>query len=487
MIASSFKARLSGLHVAVVALILAAAALGVDRMLSRTVLGEIIDDALVALAKSEASELRAAPNAELRVHEPEPGTAPPSLERLDKFVQIVRLDGHVVARSTTLGTTQLPVSASLLEGLRQRESVFETLANFGGEPVRVVSIPVELAGTPYAVQVAMSLDDAYALQRRARWLFLVTGLAILASIGLSGAWLARRALAPIDRIVTRARRIGESNLSERLPHPGSADEIGRLVDALNAMLGRIEQGVEVQRRFAAEASHELRTPLARLRTELEVTLRRPRAGAEYEKALHSCLEEVEWLSRLTDQLLTLARVESEGDRAAAADAAPLRSVLEDALRRLAPEAERRHVTLTLAELPRESAAVQIPHGAASLVFVNLLDNAVKFSPRGGRVSIDVTTQDGQAQVSVSDQGPGIPVDEIPRLFEPFYRSRANRPPVVSGIGLGLAICRTLLHRYGGDIAVGNASTTGAIFHVRMPLAHRQTKMPPGESPPGGTQ
>ena len=159
-------------------------------------------------------------------------------------------------------------------------------------------------GSDWALsRLAISLDDARAVLRAARGLFLVISLAVLGAMAATGAWLARRALRPIDHVVSQARRIGESNLTERLPHPGSRDEIGRLVEILNEMLERIERGVEVQRRFTVDASHELRSPLSRLRAELEVTLRRPRQAGEYEEALRSCLEEVERLSWLTEELL----------------------------------------------------------------------------------------------------------------------------------------------------------------------------------------
>jgi two-component system OmpR family sensor kinase len=165
--------------------------------------------------------------------------------------------------------------------------VFETVPDFGEELIRMVSLPVELDGRRYGIQVAMSLDDAYAVLRSARWLFAGMSLAILAGVGLTGALLARRALRPIDRMVARARQIGESSLGERLPHPGQPDEIGRLVETLNDMLARIERSFEVQRRFTVDAPHELRSPLSRLRAELEVTLRRRRDTEEYKETLRS--------------------------------------------------------------------------------------------------------------------------------------------------------------------------------------------------------
>src|SRR5262249_41265056 len=155
----------------------------------------------------------------------------------------------------------------------------------------------------------------------------------------------------IDRVVSQARRIGESSLAERLPHPGGQDEIGRLVETLNDMLERIERSFEVQRRFTADASHELRSPLSRLRAELEVTLRRARERAEYEEAARSCLDEVERLSWLTEELLGLARLDAGEGRQTPSGTVPLTPIVEEAVRRLGPEAERRDVTLTMVPCP----------------------------------------------------------------------------------------------------------------------------------------
>jgi two-component system OmpR family sensor kinase len=466
--AVTFKTRLALGHMVVVAAILAAAAAGAHWALSRAVLGTVIDDAILALAETEAAALLADPTGPVRVQEMAPGTAPPSFVRLDKFVQIVDADGRVLARSATLGTARLPTPPALLARLRGGEVVFETRSDFGEEPIRVVALPVAAGERRYAVQVAMSLDDAYAVLRAARWLGLGLALIILAGVGITGALLAQRALRPIDRVVTTARRLGEANLAERLPHPGTGDEIGRLVETLNDMLGRIERGIEAQRRFTADASHELRSPLSRLRAEIEVTLRRPRDRAEYEEALRSGLEEVERLSRLTDELLVLARLDAGEGREPAGLSVPLAPILDDTLRRLRPEAGRRGVAVTLA--PSPPLAVRAAASALGLVISNLLDNAVKFSPPGGRVTVGVAASGDEAVLSVSDTGPGVAAEELPRLFDRFHRGQAARATEAPGVGLGLAICRALVERHGGRIAVDSPPAGGATFRVHLPLA-----------------
>jgi two-component system, OmpR family, sensor kinase len=463
----NLKARTFLWHAIAVGLILALAFLGADWVFSRMVLGQV-DQALVDLAQAEATSDLADPTQPIRVHEMPPGTAPPSFPRLDKFVQIVDLDGRVIARSANLGTTRLPTPPPTLERLRAGERVFETLEHFAEEPVRLLSVPVKMRGVDYVIQVGGSLDDANAALRSARLLFLTTAAAILSAVVVTGVMLARSILRPIDRIVQRAHLIGESALAERLPHPGTQDEIARLVETLNEMLGRIEQSFDAQRRFTTDASHELRSPLSRLRAELEVTLRRPRERPEYEEALQSCLAEVERLSRLTDDLLTFARLDAgELPRDAPPQAVRLGPILQEAVTRLAPEALRHGVTV-LQDVAAD-VAVRVAPAAARLVVANVLDNAVKFSTPGGHVRVRVSTDGGAGVVAVSNSGPGIPEEEIPRLFERFYRGSAAQQADVPGVGLGLAICRVLVERHGGSIAVSSPPGAGTTISIHLPL------------------
>jgi two-component system, OmpR family, sensor kinase len=460
------KARVLVRHLMAVGLILTVASWGADLAFSRMVRGQV-DEALLALAEAEASAALVDPQAPIRVHEMPPGSAPPSLPRLDKFVQVVSLDGKVVAKSANLGTARLPTVPSVLAQLRVGERVFETLVDFAGEPVRLLSLPVRVGPVSYAIQVGASLDDANTVLRSARLLFLGMAAAILGAVVLTGAMLARTVLGPIDDIVKRARTIGQARLAERLAHPGTHDEMGRLVETLNDMLARIEQAFEAQRRFTADASHELRSPLSRLRAELEVTLRRPRENTEYEEALASCLGEVERLSALTDELLMLARLDT-GQREPARQAARLAPILDDVVGRLTPAALRRDVKIVV-DAPAE-VAVDVAPTATGLVVANVLDNAVKFSPRGGEVRIDVSIEGTSAVVAVSDHGPGVPEDEIPRLFERFYRGNIARTSGATGFGLGLAICRALLDQHGGDIALTSSEGRGATVRISLPLA-----------------
>jgi two-component system, OmpR family, sensor kinase len=464
----NLRARVFVRHLVAVGLILSLAALGGDWIFSRMVLGEL-DYSLLELAQTEATAALAMPTLPPRIHEVSLGTAPPSFPRLDKFIQVVSLDdGQPVARSANLGAAKLPTPPSLVNRLRGGARVFETLEEFGDEPVRMLAVPLEIGGKAYAIQVAGSLDDARNAIRSMRRLFLVMSAAILGAVALTGAMLARAILLPIDRIVNRARVIGASALAERLPHPGGHDEMARLVETLNEMLLRIERVFEAQRRFTADASHELRSPLSRLRAELEVTLRRARDRSEYEKALRSCLQEVEWLSGLTNELLTLARLDAGESWKSQPQSVRLTPILEQAISRLAPEASRREIAFLVDA--RADLMIQVAPSAAALMVANVLDNAVKFSPPGSRVRIRVTPEKGTAVVAISDSGPGIPASELPHLFERFYRGSTSQSGAVPGVGLGLAICRVIMEGQGGSIGISSPRGEGATVSIRWPLA-----------------
>ncbi|MYM92071.1 HAMP domain-containing protein, partial [Rugamonas sp. FT82W] len=342
------------------------------------------------------------------------------------WVQIVDAQGRVLARSANLGAASLPASAALMARMAAGDTVFETLDHFAEEPVRIVSLPVRATPLRYTVQVAGSLDDVRHVVASASVMFLALALALLVALTVAGASITRWVFRSIDDIVGQAQRIGEANLDQRLSHPGTRDEIGHLVDTLNDMLDRIDQSFQIQRRFTSDASHELRSPLSRLRAEIEITLRRPRDAAEYVDTLRSCMEEVERLTLLVEELLALARYDAGQDRDASASTS-LGEIAAAAIGRAQATAQQRQVRLTLqaAGTPVRAA---IGEGAATLIVVNLLENAVKFTPAGGAVAVRVWQEGGQACLSVSDSGPGIGVDELPHLFE---RSAGIKVPDVA--------------------------------------------------------
>jgi len=462
----SFRRRLALVHLAVIVAVLSLTALGGYWVLSRMVHGQL-DAAVLALAETEVGMLLQTPGQPVHVHEGSAGPAPPAFDRLDRLVQIVDARGDVLARSANLGAARLPTPPTLVARLAAGETVFETLDGFGEEPVRMVSVPARVGGELHIVQVAGSLDDVNHVVASAGLLFLAMGLALLLAVGTAGAVLTRRAFGAIDNVVNRARRIGDANLSERLPHPGTDDEVGRLVDTLNEMLGRLAKAFEAQRRFTADASHELRSPLSRLRTELELALRRPRDLPNHVETARSCLEEVERMTLLVEELLALARLDA-GQERGPVETVSLSRLAEEVVHRLQATARERQVEIVLDPSPPVSASVG--RSPASLVLANLLDNAVKFSSPGGRVTMRLAAEDEQAIVSVTDTGPGINPDELPFLFARFYRGSAARAADTPGVGLGLALSQAIVQANGGRIEAMNGPGGGARFVVHLPLA-----------------
>ncbi|MCA1663657.1 MAG: HAMP domain-containing protein [Myxococcales bacterium] len=288
------------------------------------------------------------------------------------------------------------------------------------------------------------------------------GAVIVAVAG--GFWITRRSLRPLDDIARVASELGAAKLDRRveLP-PDAATELRQLGDTLNRMLERIERSVKSMRRFTEDASHELRTPLAALRGELEVTLRRPRSSDELRAGCESALEEVERLSELVEALLTLARSDA-GELLVE----PKRVDLVEIIRRVVAPYEavavERGVTLELVC----DACVDAMGDPIWLerVIANLVDNACKLTPRGGRVRVEGRDVDGRARVIVRDSGPGVPPEDADKIFARFYRGSAAR--ATEGFGLGLALAHDLVRALGGTIATEPTEGGGATFRIDLP-------------------
>jgi heavy metal sensor kinase len=330
-------------------------------------------------------------------------------------------------------------------------------------PIRVLTMPVMEAGRPVQiVQAAMSLEVVEAARRR--FLLVLAGLLPLALLGAAGGgwWLAGRALAPVDAMVETARRIGAEDLSRRLTADTADDELGRLAAVLNDMLGRLERSFAAARQFSADAAHELRTPLTILRGELDVALAGAPAGAPHRRALESCLEEVDRLSGLVEDLLFLARTDA-GAYPPPSDPVDLAQVVGDAQPALEALAARGGTRLEIGAAPAPA------RGSAPLLFrvvFNLVDNAITHGGAGARAEVSTGTDGDRAVLEVCDDGPGIPAASRAHVFDRFHRGDPARAP--GGAGLGLAITKAIVDLHGGTITVGGDPRT--CFRVTLPRA-----------------
>jgi heavy metal sensor kinase len=335
-----------------------------------------------------------------------------------------------------------------------------------GRRWRVVSVRVKGPSGPLTVQVARSLEAFDHESRELLFAVLLMGpLALLVAVG-GGYFLARRALAPVEQIRRRTKEITAERLDRRLPVPNPGDELGRLAQTVNEMIARLERSFAEVRRFTADASHELRTPLTAIRTETEVGLRKLSFSPEQQQLLGSVLEECERLTRLTDQLLALAREDAgaAGKERQPVDLAALVARVAETMR---PLAESGGVSLHVRLAP---VSISGDEGRLRQVFYNLLDNAIKYTPQGGAVEVQVEAQGEAAVVTVRDTGEGIPPEHLPHVFDRFYRVDKARSREKGGTGLGLSIARSIVAAHDGHIELTSTSGNGTTCTVTLPAA-----------------
>ena len=328
---------------------------------------------------------------------------------------------------------------------------------------------------PLLVTVLHSLEDDRLLLRAVRnTLLLAIPLALLASV-IAGYALARRSLAPLDAITTRTASITTANLDDRLQVVNPHDELGRLAQIINDLLGRVGDAFRTQRQFVADASHELRTPIAIIRGEADVTLRRStREEAEYREALQVIQQESVRLSRIVDDLFLLARVDAGSLIGEHRDVA-IAELVVTAAHSVRSLAESRGVSLQLSTpATTEGLRVHGDHVLLHRLVLNLLDNALKHAPALSTVYVRVDSTDQLVQIDVDDEGPGVPLALRDRLFERFVHGSSSQPDEASGYGrgagLGLAIAQAIAHAHGGHIALRPSTDRvgGARFRVSLP-------------------
>lgn len=290
------------------------------------------------------------------------------------------------------------------------------------------------------------------------------GVAVLA-IGLGGGWvLTARSIRPIEQIAGAAKRISEGKLSERIPVEQPGSELGQLADVLNSTFERLEDSFAQQKRFTADASHELRTPLSVLIAETQTVLSRERTADEYREVLAGNLDTARQMKRLAEALLELARLDA-GEERQPGPPLEIGTLADDVIARLLPLARAKSVSIS------RDGDVAVTSGSPerlALVISNLLENAIHHGRHGGTVVVTTRHEGDEIVLQVSDDGPGIPAEDQPHVFERFYRADKSRTGSQGRYGLGLAICRGLVEAEGGTISVESEAGQGACFTVRLP-------------------
>ena len=456
------RSRLTLWYVLVLATLLALYA-GVASLFLFLSLREDFDHNLLEDLETVEGTLTKEPNGLVSLHSNHPDAAEP---RIGHFIEVWSPEGSLLFRSAALQNRAMGGPPGPNEGLRDPMPSTTRLPN--GAQIRLVSSVYHVEDQRVVLRVAYSEEGLWGELREFGVVLLLGFPIALLLAGVGGYALARKALAPIDRMAIQTQKISAERLTDRLSVENPDDELGKLASVFNAMLARLQAAFDQLRRFTADASHELRTPLTAIRSVGEVALQEQKSPAEYRDVIGSMLEEVDRLTRLVESLLTLSR----------ADAGHVQLQRMD-ISLLALTREASSMVEVLAE--EKGQRMNIDGDAGLIVsvdrlvlrqgIINLLDNAIKYSPRNTRILVRVGFGvAGQASLDITDEGPGIPSEHQPYVFDRFYRVDQARTREWGGAGLGLAITRWAVEAHGGEIDLTSKHGTGTTFHVSLPLA-----------------
>jgi heavy metal sensor kinase len=385
-------------------------------------------------------------------------------EKFNDLVLIYDADG---ALSQRLGPN---VRFANIEEMVQQalfgQSGYLTAETTEGQEVRLYAAPFNLdSHTRIAIivgRLTREIQDVLSIFRR---VIIYSALGVLILAGVGGMFLADRTLKPVDHITDIAREIGEGDLSRRIDIQ-SEDEMGRLAATLNWMIARLEEAFEKQRQFAADASHELRTPLAIIQAESSLALDRRRTQAEYKRSLELVSSEVTYMSEIIGKLLLLAR-EDAGTEPTNFQDVNVKNLIFELSSDLEALAQEKGVAFSVG--PLDDLTVRGDRFKLRQLFLNILDNAIRYTPSGGTVSSSLVKKNGSALVSISDTGVGIPAEDLPYIFDRFYRVDKARSRAEGGLGLGLAIASSIARLHGGGIEVDSQVGKGSTFYISLPL------------------
>jgi heavy metal sensor kinase len=354
----------------------------------------------------------------------------------------------------------------LAQAIARRDPVLTTTAAEGQDEWRVVAYAPGSEEAEYVIVVAESRRDLSDQMRALRRIFLLSLPAMLLMAGLAGYLLARKSLAPIAEMTARAERISAENLHERLPVKNKNDELGKLAHVFNDLLTRIESSFDGMRRFTADASHELRTPLAIIRGEADVALSQDREPGEYRETLAIIQDEARLLSGTVEDMLALARADA-GQRRLKLEEFYFNDLIEECVRSARALALNKNISLDFES--SDDTAFRGDEDLLRRMAVNLLDNAIKYTPDGGSVSVKLWREDGRINLRVTDSGIGIPTEDAARVFERFYRADKARSRAEGGSGLGLPIVKWIAEAHLGSVSLESAPERGSSFTVSLPV------------------
>jgi len=382
-----------------------------------------------------------------------------------KFIQIMDSSGRIGAKMSDIEGEALPTSFNALERAMRGEIVYETIERTKPR-LRMVTIPImDNKKVTSVVQVGTSLEDFDETMRK---LLLIMIISIPTSIIVTivvGYFMAKKALKPVDQIRRAAVKISSSNLDEKIDVAGRRDELGRLAETFNAMIGRLKDAFQRINQFSIDVSHELKTPLTILKGETEVALRKEREKDDYQKLLLSNLEEIDRMSCIIDDLLLLSKADAKEIKLNIEEVA-LRDLVMDVCMDMQIVADKKDVELQVNAL--EDVRLKGDELKLRRMLLNVVENGIKYSHVGGKVSVSSYVDDGYVRIDVKDDGIGISEEDIKYVFDRFYRADRSRKRI-SGSGLGLSISRWIAGAHKGSIEVESQAAQGSVFTIKLPI------------------
>ena len=373
------------------------------------------------------------------------------------YIQFSDRRGNILYRSYSLTPDSLRITDSI-----SVNAIVLTTVEVNGEPIRVAAT----RDKDFTYAIGYPLADLRDLLGSLYVIFLILIPIAVALSVIGGLALAKKSLQPVDEVTTRARRITAENLDQTIPVHIADDEIGRLTVTINDMIGRLHDSFARVRQFSADASHELRTPLTIMRGEIELALRSRKTPEEYRRVLESGLEEILRLTAIIDNLLTLAKAD-RGEGEAEFSEVDLKAMIDELYEDGTMLASSKNIKVVL----RVNTPMMIVGDRMRLrqLFLNLIDNAIKYTPAGGAVTLAMERQDSAVVFRIADTGIGIPAEDVGKIFDRFYRVDKARSREMGGTGLGLSIAKWIVELHRGTITVTSEPQKGSVFTVRLPM------------------
>ena len=373
-----------------------------------------------------------------------------------QFVDVRDKRGRVFYKSFNLGEDTLPSPPGL------REYVVKVInTTLGSERIRLAAMNTKF----YEIRVAYPVEEINDVLRSLFSIFIILIPIVLAISVFGGYFLAKQSLRPVEEITRTARKITATSLRERIHVKNPNDEIGRLTETLNNMIGRLEASFEQVQQFSLDASHELRTPLTIMRGEIELALRGNNRGTSYKKTLVSLLEEVLRMTSIIEGLILLAKADS-GNVKLEKKPTHLNALVSEIREDAEILAEQKKISVSISRL--DEATVLGDAVRLRQLMLNLIDNAIKYTPQDGKITLSLALAHGKARFTVEDTGIGIPDSELKKIFDRFYRVDKSRSRLPDGLGLGLSISRWIAEAHGGSLIAESKVGSGSKFTIVLP-------------------